>query len=384
MMIFYFYHATSTMAFVAAMEPCNVRLRFLTRNVLRISAEAQMRGHRSSGFFETACGCFCAAVMSAAIAAPGAHAASTPKAPGALVDLGGHKLHVNCTGKGSPTVVVENGLGDFSFDWILVQDKVAAFTRICTYDRAGYAWSDPGPKPRTFAQLNLELRDALTKLGEHGPFVVVGHSYGGPVVRNFALTYPHEVAGLVFVDAAYEGQRVGIGAKATMRLGADAKGKSIPSPHEEMRESDKPGALPAPPEQPEPLDPLYNALPEAEQKLQLWAQALPKIADAEMSQMEWSSEYFAKWLVRPQAGSLGATPVIVLTRAEGGYDDSHDVPGAQMEKERKEGQAMLAKLSTNSKQIIVHSGHNMELEAPAEVSAAIREIVEVVRGKGRL
>jgi pimeloyl-ACP methyl ester carboxylesterase len=70
---------------------------------------------------------------------------SEPKPTGELVDLGGFRLHVNCTGKGSPTVVVENGLGDFSIDWILVQERVAHFARVCTYDRAGYAWSDPGP-----------------------------------------------------------------------------------------------------------------------------------------------------------------------------------------------------------------------------------------------
>ena len=144
------------------------------------------------------------------------------------MDLGGHKLHVNCTGKGSPTGVVENGLGDFSFDWSLVQAQVSSLTRICTYERAGYAWSDPGPKPRTFSQLNLELRDALNKLGEQGPFVLVGHSFGGPVVRNFAITYPDKVAGVVLVDAGFEGQRVGIGSQATMRLGDGAKGLSIP------------------------------------------------------------------------------------------------------------------------------------------------------------
>ena len=343
-----------------------------------------MSERASLRFVSTACKCVCVVAISMGIAAAAAEPASAPKPPGKLVDLGGHKLHVNCTGKGSPTVVVENGLGDFSFDWILVQTHVAAFTRICTYDRAGYAWSDPGPKPRTFAQLNLELRDALATLGEHGPFVLVGHSYGGPVVRNFAVTYPHEVAGLVFVDAAHEGLRVGIGGKATMRLGDDAKGKLIPPPREEMKESDKPTAQvnPTQPQQ-EPLDPIYKVLPPAEQKLQLWAQALPKTGDAEMSQMEWSGEYFAKWLATP-AGTLGAIPVIVLTRAEGGYDDNSDVPGAQMEKERKEGQAKLAQLSSNSKQIIVHSGHNMELEAPAEVSAAIRQVVEAVRQHKRL
>src|SRR6266404_8156716 len=98
----------------------------------------------------------------------------------------------------------------------------------------------PGPKPRTFAQLNLELHDALSKLGEKGPFVLVGHSYGGPVVRNFAATYPGEVAGMVLVDAAHEGLRVGIGGGKTLRLGDDAKGLSVPAPHEEISASDKP------------------------------------------------------------------------------------------------------------------------------------------------
>ena len=202
-------------------------------------------------------------------------------------------------------MVVENGLGDFSFDWILVQSRVSRFTRICTYDRAGYAWSDPGPKPRTFAQLNLELRDALSKLGERGP-LVLGHSYGGPVVRNFATTYPHEVAGMVLLDASFEGQRVGIGGKAMMRLGDGAKGRSIPPPHEDMKESDKPvvQAKTIQAHQ-QPLDPMYKVLPPAEQNLQLWAQSLPEIGDAEDSQREWSGEYFAKWLATHRQGHWG-------------------------------------------------------------------------------
>jgi len=302
-----------------------------------------------------------------------------------LSTLGGHKLHVNCTGKGSPTVVIENGLGDFSFDWILVQNKVAAFTRVCTYDRAGYAWSEPGPKPRTFAQLNMELRDALAKLHEPGPYVLVGHSYGGPVIRNFAATYPHDVAGMVQVDAAFEGARVGIGGRKTMRLGADAKGRTIPPSREEMKESDKPatqGGSVWPPQG--SLDPMYDVLPAEEQKWQLWAQALPKMEDAEGSQMEWSGEYFAKWLSKPQDGSLGSIPLVVLTRAEGGYDNSQDVPAVQLEQERKDGQAKLAKLSSNSKQIIVQSGHNMDLEAPDDVTAAIRLVVNAVRSNGKV
>src|SRR3954454_2965323 len=118
--------------------------------------------------------------------AVGLTAQEIPAPPGKLVDLGGHRLHVNCSGSGAPAVVVELGLGDFSFEWALVQNEVARFTCICTYDRAGHAWSDPGPQPRTYAQINLELRDALRKLGVGGPYVLVGHSFGGPVIRQFA------------------------------------------------------------------------------------------------------------------------------------------------------------------------------------------------------
>jgi pimeloyl-ACP methyl ester carboxylesterase len=319
-----------------------------------------------------------------AMSAGSAFAQSQPNAPGKLVDLGGHHLHVNCTGKGSPTVVVENGFGDFSFDWMLVQSQVSPFTRVCTYDRAGYAWSDPGPMPRTLAQINLELKDALKKLGEHGPFVLVGHSFGGPIVRNFALTYPKDVAGIVFVDAVNEDQRYTFRGKAIL-IRSGAPGKTIPPPHEDMRASDKlSNAVASDPQQPQALDPMYNVLPPAEQKLQLWAQALPEMENAENSQREWSPESLAKWHAESQAGTLGAIPVLVLTRAKGGYGDDLDIPAAQLEKERKDAQANLAKLSSNGKQIIVDSGHNMELEVPDQVAAAIHEIVIAVREHKKL
>jgi pimeloyl-ACP methyl ester carboxylesterase len=326
----------------------------------------------------------CAIVLSAGFVF--AATTSEPKPPGRLADLGGRRLHVNCTGKASPTVVVETGLGDFSFDWVLVQSRVSAFARICTYDRAGYAWSDPGPKPRTFSQLNLELRDALSKLGEPGPFVLVGHSYGGPVVRNFAATYPHEVAGMVLVDAAHEGLRVGIGGKKMLRLGDDAKGLAIPAPHEEASASDMPMLRAKDlPSEIKILDPMYKVLPPEEQNMQLWAQGLPGVYDAQNSETAWSGEYFAKWLATPQASTLGAIPIIVLSQADGGYKDGdYDIPAAQLEKERKEGQAKLALLSTNSRQIILHSGHNMNLEAPDDVAAAIRDVVEAVRRHGKV
>jgi hypothetical protein len=126
---------------------------------------------------------------------------------------------------------------------------------------------------------------------------------------------------------------------------------------------------------------MYNPLPPVEQKMQVWAQSLTNTDFAEASQREWSDEYFAKLLAQPQAGALGAMPLIVLARAEGGFGDDLDVPAAELETERKAGQAKLAQLSTKEKQVLVRSGHNMELEAPDEVAGAIREVVLAVRKK---
>jgi pimeloyl-ACP methyl ester carboxylesterase len=312
-----------------------------------------------------------------------AEASAAPKPIGKLVDLGGHRLHLNCTGSGSPVVVIESGLGDFSFDWILVQEKVSRVTRICTYDRAGYAWSDPGPKPRTFAQLNLELRDALEKSGERGPFVLVGHSYGGPVMINFASLYPIDTAGLVLVDSAHEGMRVGIGGKRTLRLGENAPARDIPVAHEEMAGADRTISHGGDRAEAK-LDRVYKRLPIREQKLQLWAQAQPSLEDAENSQREWSEVYFSQWLAKSRDGALGHLPLVVLSRADGGYTEDMDVPAAQMEQEREEGQVKLFRLSTNSRQFIIRSGHNMELEAPEDVISAIRRVVDAVRSHGTL
>lgn len=131
--------------------------------------------------------------------------ASTPP-PGQLVDVGGHRLHLSCTGAGAPAVILENGLGGSSAAWGFVQPDVARFTRVCSYDRAGMGYSDLGPSPRTARRIAIELAELVDRSGIGGPVVLVGASSGGFNVRVFASDYPDRVAGLVLVDASHEDQ----------------------------------------------------------------------------------------------------------------------------------------------------------------------------------
>ena len=125
-------------------------------------------------------------------------------APGQLVDVGGYRLHLHCIGQGSPTVVLDAGLGGFSLDWGAVQPQIAKSTRVCAYDRAGLGWSDPGPAPRSPQQFASELHALLTKGGIEGPYVLVAHSLSGKTARLFASQHPDEVAGMVLVDVRHE------------------------------------------------------------------------------------------------------------------------------------------------------------------------------------
>lgn len=121
--------------------------------------------------------------------------------PGRLVDVGGHRLHLRCTGTGSPTVVFESGGGDMSSSAGRVTTAVAHTTRICAYDRAGRGWSEAATTPPSGARIAIDLHTLLHRGGVQGPYVLAGHSFGGLYVRNFALRYPNEVAGMVLVDS---------------------------------------------------------------------------------------------------------------------------------------------------------------------------------------
>ena len=123
-------------------------------------------------------------------------------APGKLYDVGDHRLHLDCHGQGSPTVVLFNGLGGVSAGWARITGPVAATTRICTYDRAGQGWSEEASTPRDGVESAEELHTLLAKAGEHGPYVLVGHSTGGTYAMTYAARYPEQVAGLVLLDSS--------------------------------------------------------------------------------------------------------------------------------------------------------------------------------------
>ncbi|HEY1659767.1 MAG TPA: alpha/beta hydrolase, partial [Candidatus Sulfotelmatobacter sp.] len=126
--------------------------------------------------------------------------------PGDFVDIGGYRIHIDCLGHGSPAVILDSGLGDSFISWEKVQPKIAQFTRVCSYDRAGLGYSDSSPRPRTSRDMAEGLHVLLQKSGIPSPYILVGHSMAGYNVRIYQNLYPAEVVGMVLVDASHPEQ----------------------------------------------------------------------------------------------------------------------------------------------------------------------------------
>src|SRR6201997_4780941 len=146
---------------------------------------------RESAAAAIASGCLLVGMAGTASAAPGDELYARP---GQLIPAAGTRLNLYCMGSGSPAVVFDSGWEDWAPVWTLVQPKVAKWTRACSYDRAGAGFSDPGPMPRTSVRIAEELRTALHHAGIAGPYILVGHAFGGDNVRTFADIYLREVA----------------------------------------------------------------------------------------------------------------------------------------------------------------------------------------------
>ena len=313
---------------------------------------------------------------------------SQPAPPGKLIDLGGYRLHLNCTGNKGPTVVLIPGAGDFSFDWSLVQPKIAQFARVCSYDRAGFAWSDPGPIPSTMKQEAFELHALLSAAHIKGPYILVGHSLGGLVTRVYASQYPKEVAGIVLIDSTHEDTTLMMNGKLA-----------------HMRELARPGPVPAvqtlksgPPKpvtkedlaqfesnlksNPPRIGAPFNKLPESIQAMRLWFLQQPRRSGGGMDFLaeELRDMYEARARTPNLPGNLPL--VVLLPKAEYGRPprgiDADE--WKRVNEEKRQQKIEFTNLSPNSKLIVAeNSGHHIQLDEPQVVIDAVRLIVETSR-----
>ena len=290
---------------------------------------------------------------------------------GQMVDVGGYKLHIACEGVGSPTVVLDAGAGDLGLTWTKVQPSVAKSTRVCAYDRAGLGWSEQSPRPRTAEVMVDELHALLTNAGIAGPYVLVGHSLGGVVVRQYAHAYPAGVAGIVLVDSAHEAQ--------WLRF-PQAVRNNLPSVLRQFRLVGAAawvgiGALKP------SLMPLESRLP---LDVAETARAL-KVSGNDVGTGAAEMEQFASGRT-PPVTTLGDIPLIVLSQSH--LDPDSVPPSAAITPEVLQEyvqtwehlQLELAALSTHGKRIVADgSGHYIQLDRPDLVIGAIEELLAVAR-----
>ena len=325
--------------------------------------------------------------VAALLAAQAQPAASPPIAPpGQLIDLGGWRLHLNCSGPSNPsrpTVILEAGAGDGSMEWSLVQPSVARFARVCSYDRAGTAWSDLGPRPRTMHQIVWELHTLLAKAGLHPPFILVGHSYGGWLVRLYASIYPAEVAGMVLVETGSDNPvRLLPNGKAGHASDL-ARGEPVPPVKTSgpLRESDIPPRLlkvmqdSIDQASAHVIDPPYDKLPVDARRVRVWSWSQIKLAASNDNPFE-PEEFAAMSTSRGKIDfPLGSIPLIVLSR---GVPEEAGEKGRASEEEHQKEQEYLRALSRNGRQIVAtRSGHHVPIDEPDLVTGAIRDVTNI-------
>ena len=288
--------------------------------------------------------------------------ARTYSPPGQMVDVGGFRLHLHCAGTGSPTVVVEAGWGDWSASWSSwVQPGVAKTTRICIYDRAGMGYSEAGPLPRSAENFVPELHTLLHQGGVPGPYVMVGHSMGGFMVRMFAHQYASEVSGVVLIESMSPS-----GAKPSTMPSPRASPPTIP-------DSTARWVLTLPARiglvrlLSGPIGMKPASLPPEEANAYVAYSVTPLSLETVLEEGQGMSESSV------QAGaiqSLGAMPLIVLSR--GRAEDK--------EQEWQQQQTESLQLSSNSQQLFADkSGHNIQSEQPDAAIGAIVTMVEQIR-----
>ena len=293
---------------------------------------------------------------------------------GKLVEIDGHKLHILLSGEGSPTVVFESGGASWSLDWYPIQTEIAQFTGACSYDRAGFGWSDPGPKPRTSQQIVTELHSLLSKAGVRKPYILVGASFGGHTARLFAKKYPDEVAGIILLDARHESLNSKM-SSSWKKLETTGKGM-----YQFMLAASKLGVLNFLGKLmgDKAVPPNVMKLPSEIRSTYLEVGFQPKYFQSNLDELAASSESDKQLAA---AGSLGNIPLTVIRH--GIPDLFSNMPATdaeQAEKVWQELQIDLANLSSNSQLLVAEkSGHGIQVDQPEIVVEAIRKMVKLVR-----
>jgi len=297
--------------------------------------------------------------------------ATLPAPPGKLVDIdNGRRLHLLCSGQGAPTVLLEAGASAFAIDWTIVQNELQKSHRVCSYDRAGMGWSDPLPTDAIAAERDTpDLHALLTAAKESAPFVLVGASHGGLLIRHYLAQYPAEVTGLVFVDPSTED-----------RLFSMVRGEAFliaEMTPDQIREGGPPSTVRVPKRPVQKGAPFDKLPPElyqqrlaaderlvASQPSTLTPEAIFRLRDRERARL-------AGLLASRKAGTpFGDRPTVVLSR------------GDERDQGREGSHAAVAKLSTNSRHtVIVGSGHEIHLFQPPAVIQAINDVLESVARK---
>jgi pimeloyl-ACP methyl ester carboxylesterase len=268
-------------------------------------------------------------------------AAEFPAIPGQRFDVGGYQLHIHCTGKGSPTVLVDVGLGDDSTDWLPIQQAISQNSRICVFDRAGYGWSDFGPAPRTSKRIARELEILLEEADIPAPYVLVGHSFGGYNIRIFAANNPEMVAGMVLVDASHEDQYNQFKIKLPNNFNRRGTIMILPKSTDSMAHADKPPVL---------RERAFHA------------------ARAEISALEQSAVQVQ------QNAAIPFVPLIVISRGKPEWYG--DLVLQQREKTWIDLQQDLTRLSPISQHMFAHqSGHAIPHEQPEIIIEAIEQVL---------
>ena len=287
--------------------------------------------------------------------------------PGELIDVDGRQAHLSCTGEGSPTVILEAGVDPFgALTWTAVQPDIASLTRVCSYDRAGIMWSEPGAEPRDAHRVADELNALLEASAESPPYVMVGHSLGGLFQRVYDSRHPDEVAGFVFVDSSHPEQMERLPKEVIEIMKA-----SLPPPFL-MKAMSRLGVIRMMGEM------SGDYLPEE------WQAAAARVGPRSVAGL--IGEMVALETIATQArvtGSLGSRPVVVLSA---GIQDPppgieiSDATRREMASTWFELQEELAALSTNSeRRLVENSAHYIQLQAPEAVIAAVRDVVAAVR-----